>query len=200
MKKNTKRSSDILLEIVTHEEPTGELTYRHILQMLGERAFGMVLLFFALPSALPFSAIPGISFIFSVPIACFACQMVFARKKLWLPKVVAKRTIHHDTLSRVIHAAVPYLVKIEYFSKPRWLFMFSRFIEIINGSIIFCLAILLMLPIPLSNFIFAALLVIFSIGLIEKDGLFIVAGYVGAILYIGFIYTFIWAIIKQIFN
>lgn len=200
MKKIAKRSSGTLLEIANHEELKGELTYQRILQVLGERAFGIVLLFFALPSALPFSAIPGISVVFSLPIILFACQMIFARKTLWLPKIIAKRTIHHKTISRVIHTTVPLLIKIEYFLKPRWSFMTCRFMEIINGSIIFCLAILLMLPIPLSNFIFAALLIIFSLGLIEKDGLFLVVGYLFSILYISFIYVFIVAIIKHLFH
>jgi hypothetical protein len=199
MKKTVKRSSDTLLEIANHEELKGELTYQRILHVLGERAFGVVLLFFALPSALPFSAIPGISVVFSVPIILFACQMIFARKTLWLPKIIAERTVHQNTISRVIHATVPWLIKIECFLKPRWSFMTCRFMEIINGSIIFCLAILLMLPIPLSNFIFAGLLIIFSLGLIEKDGLFLAVGYIGAILYVSFIYVFIVAIIKHLF-
>lgn len=200
MIKNIKRSADTLLEIANHEELQGELTYQRILQVLGERAFGIVLLFFALPSALPFSAIPGISVIFSVPIVLFACQMVFARKTLWLPKFIAKRTIHQETISKVIHSAVPYLIKIEYLLKPRWAFMTSRFMEIINGFIIFCLAILLMLPIPLSNFIFATLLIVFSLGLIEKDGLFLVIGYIGAFFYVSFIYAVIVAIINHLLN
>lgn len=199
MEKTIKRSSDTLLEIVNHEDLQGELTYQRILQILGDRAFGVVLLFFSLPSALPFSTIPGVSVIFSFPIVLFSCQMVFARKTLWLPKIIAKRTIHQETISKVVHAALPYLIKVEYFLKPRWAFMTCRFMEIINGVVIFCLAILLMLPIPLSNFILAALLIIFSLGLIEKDGLFLVAGYFGTILYISFIYVFIVAIIKHFF-
>jgi len=200
MKKTVKRSSDTLLEMANHKELKGELTYQRILHVLGERAFGVVLIFFALPSALPFSAIPGVSVVFSVPIMLFACQMIFARKTLWLPKIIAERTIHKNTISRVIHTTVPLLIRIEYFLKPRWSFMTCRFMEIINGSIIFCLAILLMLPIPLSNFIFAALLIIFSLGLIEKDGLFLVVGYICFILYISFIYIFIAAIIKHLFH
>jgi hypothetical protein len=199
MKKTVKRSSDTLLEIANHEELKGELTYQRILHVLGDRAFGIVLLFFALPSALPFSAIPGISVVFSVPIILFACQMIFARKTLWLPKIIAERTINQKTISRVIHTTVPLLIKIEYFLKPRWSFMTCRFMEIINGSVVFCLAILLMLPIPLSNFIFAGLLIIFSLGFIEKDGLFLAVGYIGSILYISFIYVFIVAIIKHLF-
>lgn len=197
MKKHIKRSSDTLLEITNHEELKGELTYQCILRVLGDRAFGVALLFFALPSALPFSAIPGISFVFSAPIILFACQMIFARKTLWLPKIIAKRTIHQKTISKIIHTTVPWLIKIEYFLKPRWSFMTCRFMEIINGSVIFCLAILLILPIPLSNFIFAALLIIFSLGLIEKDGLFLVVGYIFTIIYISFIYVFIVAMIKH---
>lgn len=200
MKKTVKRSSDALLEIANHKELKEELTYQRILQVLGERAFGIALLFFALPSALPFSTIPGISVFFSVPIILFACQMLFARKTLWLPKIIAERTIHQKSISRVIHSTVPLLVKIEYFLKPRWSFMTCRFMEIINGSIIFCLALLLMLPIPLSNFIFAGLLIIFSLGLIEKDGLFLAVGYIGAILYTSFIYVFIVGVIKHLFN
>ncbi|WP_115704972.1 exopolysaccharide biosynthesis protein [Legionella sainthelensi] len=200
MNKNTTRSSAALLTLVNHDDLKGELTFQRILQALGERAFGIVLLFFALPSALPFSTIPGVSVIFSVPILLFACQMVFARKTLWLPKTIAEHTIHQKSISKIIHATVPYLIKIEYFLKPRWSFMTCRFMEIINGTIIFCLAILLMLPIPFSNFIFAALLITFSLGLIEKDGLFIILAYVGVFFYISFIYVFIVAIIKHFFN
>ena|SRR3990167_7543402 len=200
MKKNAIRSSDILLEIAHHKDLKGEVTYQRILQMLGARAFGVVLLFFALPSALPFSAIPGIAVVFSVPILLFSSQMIFARKTLWLPKIIAERTIHQKTICKVIHATVPYLVKVEYFLKPRWSFMNSRFMEIINGTVILCLAILLMLPIPLSNSIFAGLLIIFSLGLIEKDGVFILLGYAGTILYVSLIYLFIMKTINHLIN
>ena len=200
MNATTTHSSDILLEIANHKDLKGELTYQEILQILGERAFGIVLLFFALPSALPFSTVPGVSVVFSVPIALFSCQMVFARKTLWLPKIIAKRTIHQKTIPKAIHATVPYLTKIEYFLKPRWEFMTCRLMEIINGTLIFCLAILLMLPIPLSNFIFAALLIIFSLGLIERDGLLLVIGYIGIIFYASFIYFFIETVTKHLFH
>lgn len=200
MKKKVKRSSDILLEIANQEELKGALTYQRILQILGERAFGLAVVFFALPSALPFSVIPGISFIFSVPIVFFACQMICLRKTLWLPKIIGKRAIHHENINKVIYSALPYLVKIEYFLKPRMTFMTSRLMEIANGFIILLLAFLLMLPIPLSNFIFAGLLIFIGLGLIEEDGLFIILGYIGVFLYISFIYLFIMEIIKYVFN
>jgi hypothetical protein len=195
MTKQVKHASTTLLELAHDKTLRGVITYNDLLQALGKQAFGIALLFFALPSILPFSSIPGISFIFSVPIALFALQIMLGRKTLWLPHVLAKRTIHKDTIVKMIHAIHPFLIKIEYLLKPRWPAMTSRLMEIINGLVIFCLAVLLMLPIPLSNFIFAALLIVFSLGLIEKDGIFLVIGYVGTFIYFGFIYALIAAII-----
>lgn len=200
MRKAINSAAETLLEIANHEVSTRKLTYQHLLEMLGNRAFGVVLLFFALPSAMPFSAIPGVSVIFSVPILIFACQMIVARKTLWLPKAIANRTVNHKTISKVIHTTVPYLVKMEYFLKPRWTFMDNRFMEILNGAMIFCLALLLMLPIPFSNFIFGGLLIIFSLGLIAKDGLFILIGHLISIFYISFISILIMKALKHLFS
>ena len=191
----SKRSSEILLEIAQDKNLDGSLTYQYILQALGERAFGLVFLFFSLPSALPFSVVPGVSLVFSIPIAIFALEMIFARKSLWLPKIVANKTIAHSKISRIIYAVIPYVIRFEHLSKPRWSLMTCRFMEIINGITILCLAFLLMLPIPFSNFIFGALLATFSLGIVEKDGILIVIGYVCFILYFSFIYILISKII-----
>ena len=185
MEKDYKRSSEILLGITRDERFKGDLTFDYIMLALGERAFGLALLFFALPSALPVSAIPGVAAIFGLPIAIFAFQMIFARETLWLPKRIAERPVSHENIAKIIHTAVPYLKKLEYFLKPRWAFMTSRLMEIVNGSVIFCVALLLMLPIPFSNFIFAFIIIMFSLGFIEKDGVFIVIGYIGVIVYVG---------------
>jgi hypothetical protein len=184
-----KRSSEILMEIVKNKNLKKELTYQYILQALGERAFGVAILFFALPSLLPFSAIPGVAVVFSLPIVIFALGMVLGRKSFWLPESLGKKRISHSKISRIISAVLPYIVRLERFSKPRGVFMTYRISEIINGLTILCLAFLLMLPIPFSNFIFGGLLAIFSIGTIEKDGLLIFIGYLCFIAYIFFIYV-----------
>lgn len=194
-----KRSSEILMGIALNNDLSANLTYRIVLNMLGERAFGIVLIFFALPSALPLSALPGISFLFSLPIAIFSFQMIIARKTLWLPKAIADRTVSHDIIAKVIHKSVPFLQKIEHLSRPRLPVMTSRGFEIINGVIIFCLSLLLMLPIPFSNFIFSGLIILFGLGFVEKDGLFIMTAYVGTIVYLAFIYYIIFSVLKAMF-
>lgn len=198
MKKPVQRSSEKLLEIIRSNAMKKNICFEDLIKLLGTRAFGIALLFFSLPSALPFSVIPGVAFIFSVPIFFFAVQMILGRDTLWLPKGIAKKTISSHSIANIIQKTVPYLKKAEYFLKPRWRFMTSRFMEIINGLVIFFLAILLILPIPFSNFIFAILLITFSLGLIEKDGVVILLGYAISVLYIGIIFWFITAAIHNI--
>jgi len=182
-----KRSSDILIDIAEDNNLDGDLTYQFIINALGERAFGIVILLFSLPTILPFSTIPGYSVIFSFIIILFALEMVFKRESIWLPKYIANKTISHSTISRIILTVVPYVVKLERLSKPRWTFMTGWVMEIVNGITIVCLAFFLMLPIPFSNFIFAGLLIVFSLGLVEKDGYLICLGYLFFIVYILFI-------------
>lgn len=71
--------------------------------------------------------------------------------------------------------------------------------EIINGIVIFCFAFLLLLLISFSNFIFGILIIPFSLGLVERDGVLIIVGYIEAIIYINFVYLLIATTIKTFF-
>jgi hypothetical protein len=197
--KKDKRSSEILIEIMRDEKLAGELTFTRILQLLGDRAFGLAIIFFALPSALPISVIPGISFVFGLPIFMLSLQMILMRKSLWLPKRVGMITINHKTIVKIISSSKRYLEKLEQFLKPRLSFMTSRYMEMVNGFFLLFLSCLLMLPIPFSNYLLGTLIIIFSLGLMEKDGFFIMTGYVATILYVGFVYSIIFAAIKTVF-
>lgn len=192
--KKPERSSDILIQIIKNHSKD-ELFLGEILSSLGQRTFGLVLIFFSLPAALPFSIIPGISFIFSLPILLVSVQMILARKSLWIPLVIRDHKISTDKVKEIINKTIPYLIKIERLLKPRLVYMSSRIMEIITGTLIMLLALLLMLPIPFSNFIFAALIIVFSLGLIEKDGLFILCGYLATMVYFSVLYLFMHAAI-----
>lgn len=193
MKKPYKRSSEILLEIANAKHLKGDLTYRELVQALGARAFGVAILFFSLPAILPFSVIPGVALIFSVPIMIFSIQMIGKRQSLWLPKSIGEKKISHEKIAKMIHVGTPILKALERFSRPRWIWMTSPLMEVMNGIALLCVAILLMLPVPLSNFIFGTILILFGLGTAEKDGLFIFLGYVLFASYVFFIYGLITA-------
>lgn len=195
-----RRSSEILNNITSETKTDEALSFGEIIKRLGERTFGLGLIFFALPAALPFSVIPGISFVFSLPIVFIAIQMIMARKSLWIPPFLSQYAISCSKVNEIINKTIPYLTKIERLLKPRLVFMCSRIMEIITGIVILLLAFLLMLPIPFSNFILASLIIVFSLGWMEKDGLFILLGYLVTAIYIELIYWFIYTTIKALFN
>lgn len=185
------------MEIIHSHKLEQAISFEEIIELLGTRAFGIALLLFSLPNALPFSVIPGLAFVFSTPIFFIAVQMILGRSTLWLPDIIAKKTVSQKSLAKIINTTLPYLKKAEFFLKPRWAFMTSRPMEILNGLVILVLALLLILPIPFSNFIFAIQLIVFSMGLIEKDGIFIVLGYTASLLYISLIS---WVIVAAVNN
>ena len=62
MHKTYQHASKILLEIAENKSlKNKDLSFAYLLQLMGDRAFGMGLLLFALPSALPFSTLPGVA-------------------------------------------------------------------------------------------------------------------------------------------
>lgn len=197
MKKPRIHSSEVLINL-TKQEKVDNFTYADLVRHLKKRAFGVAFLIFALPSALPFSMIPGISTIFSIPILFFAGQMILGKKTLWLPKFIANRPIPQKKLFQVIHKTAPYLKKIERLLQPRLEFMSSTVAESITGIFIAILSILLMLPIPLSNFFISGILILFALAISEDDGLLILIAWLATIILLVLINTFIIGIIKAI--
>lgn len=196
--KTHHRITDLFIQLLHDEQLKSHLTFGQIIKKLGDRSYGFILLFFAIPSALPFSFIPGISFIFSIPIALGSLAMAIGENTIWIPTILENQTISKKTFAKVIRYSLPIIRKTEYFLKPRYSMMNSRPLMILNGITIFFLSILLMLPIPFSNFFLASLIAVFSLGLIEKDGLFILLAYVLSFFYIGLMYVIIVTVIQSI--
>ena len=108
-----KQISLILTDLVAEQNQQSHISFYQIVTALGDRAFGLVILFFALPSALPFSAIPGVSLVFSLPILLIALQMVFGRSNLWLPSRLGNQQVKLAQLKLIVAKALPYLRWLE---------------------------------------------------------------------------------------
>jgi len=168
--------------IKTHEEETS-VTYGELVKSIGVQAYGLIIILFALPSALPISVVPGFSFIFGLPIVFIALHIIAAKPSLWLPTALANRTVETNQLKKVINKTLPYLSSIEHLLKPRWSFFTSPTMERLHGIVLLGLSFLLLLPIPFSNFIFATLIILFGLGISENDGVVLVLAYIGSFIY-----------------
>ncbi|MGQ3889606.1 exopolysaccharide biosynthesis protein [Legionella sp. CNM-1927-20] len=171
-----------------------KMTYGSIVEGLGEQGFGLITVLFALPSALPISAVPGFSFIFGLPIVFVSLHIIIGKHRIWLPKSLSEKEVNKRKLAKIIKKTLPYLKYIERLLKPRLRLMTSPIMERVHGLMLLLLSFLLLLPIPMSNFIFAALIILFGLGLTGEDGLCLLVAYFGAILYGIFITTLFKAI------
>lgn len=154
------------------------LSIGDIFKELPEKGRPLVLILLSLPFCQPIQ-IPGLSIPFGIAIAFIGLRMAFG-KKIWLPKTLLKKTIPQKTLDRITHKILSLLKKIKKWIYPRltWISQ-SRFIKKGNGLLIFLLGFFLALPlpIPLSNLLAAWSILLLSLGLLEDDGLFILASY-----------------------
>lgn len=161
-----------LLELLA-ERP---LTLNDILTETKERGFSLVMGLFALPFLLPMP--PGLA----GPLGCgcliLSLQMAAGRRSPWLPSRIAQVEFPKwlsKTLLTNLHKLTGILEKV---ARPRMgSIAHSHHAWQLNGLCMAWLAFLLMLPIPFTNPIPTAGILILSVATLEADGLLMCVGY-----------------------
>jgi hypothetical protein len=169
------------------EQP--HFTVTELMEALHERSFGIILLLMALPNAFMIAAIPGLSYLFGTILIIVSLQMIQRRKEPWLPGFVRRQTFSKKGLKTLLKIVNPYLYRVEKHLKSRWVFLTSRHSERCLGVICLLHGILIALPIPLGNFLPGVALVFLSLGILEKDGLYILIGLLLSLAVFAFFFT-----------
>ncbi|HYD32158.1 MAG TPA: exopolysaccharide biosynthesis protein [Azospirillaceae bacterium] len=172
-----RRASELIDQFL-EEYPSDEVTLGDLVAMLGNRAFGALLLVFALPNVIPMP--PGTSTVLGLPLVLFAAQMTLGLPKPWLPKRLARLPLDRAMLERWTNAGKRYIAWIEGMMKPRLPFLADVRFERALGAVCLLLALILSLPIPLGNMLPALAIVMMALGLLEKDGLVVLFGLITA--------------------
>ena len=171
----------VLLDGFATGDPDDVLQLGAVFAGLGKRSFGMLLFVSTLPAFIP---IPGVGGAISGPlVALIGAQLLVGLRKPWLPGFIARHGPHRHSVSRFRDLLSPGLARLERVVRPRASGMLDhRLASAVTGLLLILLGILLSLPIPFTNFLFGALLLLFSLALLERDGLLMgVAWAMGAI-------------------
>lgn len=175
-----------MLRKILKESNEDNISVGRFTSLLGDRAFALTILIFSLPNSLPIPGIPGLSTITGVPIILIALQIIAGRHTIWLPKKVADKEFSQAMLAKVITKALPVVVWIERFLKPRFLIMTQGVIERLMGVLILSMALILSLPIIGGNFLPGFCISLMALSILERDGLlaaFAMALTVGSIVF-----------------
>lgn len=167
-----RRLSEVLRDLQTGD---GErFSVGDIVSALRDRSFAPLLVIFAAPNV--FLIVPGSSVSTAVPLMFLAVQLVLGRPDVWLPRIVADRTIERSAFDRVVTVSVPYVERIERLAKPRCWPSSDLLAERTIGLATLILAIFLFLPIPFANGLPALSIIMLALGLSERDGYWFAAG------------------------
>jgi hypothetical protein len=171
-----RRKVSELLQGLTVGLPEDLLTFGDLRHAFGERAFGLLLLVFALPNCIPVLN-SGFSLVTGLPVVFFALQLAIGQDEPYLPKWLRDRTFTRGHLAHFVVKAGPYLRWLESLIKPRLSAMVYGLGERLLGIVTLVLAVALTLPIPFGNLLPAIALAMLSLALIERDGLLVLVGY-----------------------
>ena len=157
-----------LLDSFAVGNPDDLLSLRDLLAGLGRRAFGMLLFIASLPAFIP---IPIGGAIAGPLVVLIGVQLLIGLRRPWLPKFLADRGPHRSALARFDSIIAPWLGRLEHLIKPRLTWVLDhRIATIFTGLLLVLLGVLTSLPIPFTNFAFGALLLLFALALLERDG------------------------------
>ncbi len=173
-----------LLDAFADGDPQEVLKLGDVFAGLGKRSFGMLLFVSTLPAFIP---IPGVGGAISGPLVILiGAQLLIGLRKPWLPQFIATRGPHRQAMARFRNMLSPWLARLERLVHPRAdVLLDSRLASALSGLLLMLLGVLLLLPIPLTNYLFGGLLLLFALALLERDGWLMGVGWVAGAIAIG---------------
>jgi hypothetical protein len=181
------------------------LSLGDILAETSERGFSLVIVLLVLPFLFPVP--PGLTGPFGGACLILSVQMALGRRSPWLPKKIATYKFPRP-FTQIILSNLQKVTKIlEKITRPRLAKIAENPLTWrLNGLCISWLAILLILPIPLTNPIPPMGILLLAVATIESDGLLMCVGYVFTVLttfLFGFIIYGLWmapSLLPQVFQ
>ncbi|BAZ23919.1 exopolysaccharide synthesis ExoD [Kalymmatonema gypsitolerans NIES-4073] len=181
------------------------LSLGDILAETSERGFSLVITLLVLPFLFPVP--PGLTGPFGGACLILSIQMALGRRSPWLPKKIATYKFPRG-FTQIILKNLQKVTKIlEKITRPRLAKIAENPLTWrLNGLCISWLAILLILPIPLTNPIPPVGILLLAVATIESDGLLMCVGYVFTVLttfLFGFIIYALWmapSLLPQVFQ
>lgn len=185
----------VLLFRLANDTSRERISVGDLLTMLGDRAIGALMFFFAAPNILPVP--PGVSTLLGAPLLFLSAQLMLGMRP-WLPGIVTRRSISRDDLAALVRRIVPWLAKAEKLLRPRVPVLARPPVEYFVGLVCLVLAAILMLPIPLGNTLPALAISLLALGVLERDGAWITIGLFASVVAGAVVWGVLWAMVKAV--
>ena len=172
------RLSKVLLDVIENLRAE-TVTLRELLGLIGEQGMLLACALLSLPFLIPVS-IPGVSTVFGLAIILLGVSVTLNRVP-WLPRRILDRPLPTGPLKKAFLAQARLVARAEKLIRPRVTVLTATpALNLVHGLALLLAGLLLMAPlglVPFSNTLPALAVLFLSLGILERDGLFIVGGY-----------------------
>lgn len=182
-----------LLIAIAADTSRARVSIADLLIALQDRALAALLLIFALPNVIPVP--PGTSALLGAPLIFLAAQLALGLRP-WLPRVIAARSMPRVHFASLIARIAPWLARTERLLRPRWSVLCRAPTEYVVGLVCLLLSLLVFLPIPLGNMLPALAICLLALGILERDGVWVIAGVLTAISSVALVWGVLHVLIK----
>jgi hypothetical protein len=185
-----RTSSSQLLESLLDQAPADSFTFGWLMSALHQRSFGILMLLLGLLATAPIgSTVPGLV------LAAIAVQMIAGRSAPAFPRFITARRLPTRYLFALGTRSIPVLRYLENAVHPRWPAAFETAKRFVGVIVLLLTAILLLIPVPLSNIAPAMVIALIALAYIEEDGLLICCAFLAALVLLAAAAAAVWGTI-----
>jgi hypothetical protein len=178
LKPPPERKLSQILEDFAADASRQRISLADLKEAMEGRAFGALMLIFAFPNILP--SPPGLAGVLGLPLLFLSFQMMLGRAP-WLPEFIGRRSMTREAFATVFNRATPLVARAERLLRQRlWLLTWGPAQQVL-GVVCLILSVLLMLPIPFGNMAPSVAICLIALGVLERDGVWVLAGLVAAV-------------------
>ncbi len=168
--------SSVLDQLAAHVQDRSHLTLGEMSDFLGSRSFALLLILLAAPAGLPVPAPWGVTQILAVLMVIISAQLALGLHTLWLPGWLARRRLKRGFIQVLAEKGGPIFRRIERLIAPRLLFMERWAMQRLTGLWCMVCSLSVVIPLPLTNTIPSAGVVLMGMAMLERDGLLTIGG------------------------
>jgi hypothetical protein len=136
--------------------------------------------------------------LFGLVTASLGLQLLCGVNTPWLPKRILTIALPVSATDAVIDKLIPRVTWLERYIKPRGLWTEAPLVDNALGLMVFCLGIVITIPLPLSNGLPALVTGLIGFGLASRDGVLQVFGFFAGVATLAIMSGLIVSVLNQL--
>lgn len=164
-----------ILEEALSGASSGPVTVGQLAERMEERGFGLLIILLSLVTLIPVlppGSAAGVGLLYVVG----ALQMAAGRRRPWLPRRLSEYRLSPRAAERLRTGGVSVLQRVERFSRPRWTPLSDEALLRASSVVVLLMGVVLFLPLPFLNTLPGLSMLAVGIGLMNRDGVFLLVG------------------------